>query len=208
MPSASPPAAPTIVHLLERNARIHADRPACYDKLSGSWVATSWRDLDAATRTFGRALVAGGVDAGDVVTILGANRPEWTIAALGAMRVGAIAAGIYTSSSPDEIAYILHHGESKLVVVEDADLLERVRAVWDRVPSLATVVLMRGAEGPGGDERILTWDEFAARAEGVDNAELDRRRDALRADQVADFIYTSGTTGPPKAVMLTHENLR
>jgi len=141
----------------------------------------------------------------DVVAILGANRPEWVISALGAMRIGGISAGIYTTCSADEIGYILGHSESPVIVVETNDQLSRVMEAWADAPALRTVVMMEGAD-PVDDERVLAWDEFLAKADGVED-DLDARLDALRPDQVADFIYTSGTTGPPKAVMLTHDNL-
>ena len=76
---------------------------------------------------------------------------------------------------------------------------------WADAPALRTVVMMEGAD-PVDDERVLAWEEFLAKADGVED-DLDARLDALTPDQVADFIYTSGTTGPPKAVMLTHDNL-
>jgi len=150
-------------------------------------------------------LLALGVGDGDVVTILGANRPEWVISALGAMRVGGVSAGIYTTCSADEIGYILAHSDAPVIVVENNDQLGRVMEAWAGAPELRHVVMMEGAD-PVDDERVLSWDEFLAKADDVED-DLDDRLAALKPDQVADFIYTSGTTGPPKAVMLTHDNL-
>lgn len=198
--------APTILHHLERQANERGDQTALHDKLDGTWRSTSWREYNRLTRQFARALLALGVTEGQVVTILGANRPEWVISALGAMRIGGISAGIYTSCSVEEIAYIAAHSESPLMVVETHEQLARVLEAWAETPNLQTVVLMDGAD-PSGDPRVLSWQEFLTRGDQTEEAEIDRRLEALQPDQVADFIYTSGTTGPPKAVMLTHENL-
>ena len=65
--------------------------------------------------------------------------------------------------------------------------------------------MMRGATATGAD--VLTWDDFLAKAEGIAEAELDQRIDAIEQADVATLIYTSGTTGPPKGVMLSHRNL-
>ncbi len=197
---------PTIIHHLEYNARRQGARPAIHDKVTGTWRTRNWREYNLATRRFAKALMATGFGEGDPLAILGANRPEWTISALGAIRVGGISAGIYTTCSAEEIGFILDHSEAGIIVLETLEQLDRVFEIWDSVPTLQGAVLMEGA-GSHDDERVVTWDEFIASGEGVSDEDLDARLDSLRPDQVADFIYTSGTTGPPKAVMLTHENL-
>lgn len=196
----------TILHHLERHAKELGSRAALHDKVSGQWRSTSWAEYNALTRRAGRALIALGLGEGQVVTILGANRPEWVISALAAMRVGGISAGIYTSCSADEIGYIVSHSESPVIVVENLEQLGRVLEAWGDAPHLQYAVMMDGA-GEHDDPRVMSWQDFLARADEVDDAEIDARLAGLRSDQIADFIYTSGTTGPPKAVMLTHENL-
>ena len=196
----------TIIDHLERHAAATGSRAALHDKLNGTWRTTSWKEYNELTRRAGRAMMAAGLGEGDVVTILGANRPEWVISALGAIRVGGISAGVYTTCSAEEIGYIVGHSESPILVVETQDQLGRVLEVWDELASLKQVVMMRGG-GDHDDPRVVSWEDFLATGDGISDADLDARKDALRPDQVADFIYTSGTTGPPKAVMLTHENL-
>ncbi len=196
----------TIIHHLERNARRQGARAAIHDKTTGSWRRRNWREYNLLTRRFGKALMAAGFGEGDPLAILGANRPEWVIGALGAMRVGGISAGIYTSCSPEEIQYVLEHSEASVIVVETLEQLGRVQQVWDSLPHLKSAVMMEGA-GASDDSRVSSWEDFLDSGSDVSDEELDARLDALRPDQVADFIYTSGTTGPPKAVMLTHENL-
>ena len=181
--------------------------PAIHDKTSGSWHSTSWRDYNSATRAFAKSLLHLDFKPGQAVAILGANRSEWVISALGAMRVGGISAGIYTTSSVEEIGYILAHSDAPLIVVETLEQLDKVLEVWSgEVATLQHVVLMQGA-GEHDDPRVLGWSEFLALGDDIEEARIDEALEALKPGQVADFIYTSGTTGPPKAVMLTHENL-
>lgn len=196
----------TIIDRLEHNARRQGARPAIHDKLTGTWRTRNWREYNLATRRFAKGLMSADLGEGDPVAILGANRPEWTIAALAAMRIGGIAAGIYTTCSPEEIGYILGHSEATVIVVENHEMVDRLLQIWDSVPTLKTVILMEGA-GEHPDPRVIAWDDVIAAGAPVTDEDLDARQAALRPDQVADFIYTSGTTGPPKAVMLTHENL-
>ena len=198
--------ATTILHHLERHAREQGGRAALHDKLTGTWRTTSWKDYNEQTRKFARALLASGMGDGDVVTILGANRPEWVYAAIGAMRIGGTSAGVYTTCSSEEIGYIVDHSESPLIVVETQDQLGRVMDAWPNIPTLKNVVMMSGA-GSNDDPRVSTWEDFLATGDDVEDSRLDEILESLTGDHVADFIYTSGTTGPPKAVMLTHENL-
>ena len=196
----------TILHHLERHARERPHEPAIHDKVSGVWRSTSWRNYNEKTRQVAKALKALGHGEGEVVAILSANRPEWILAALGAMRVGGIGAGIYATCSADEIGYILQHSEAPVLVVERAEQLERVLQAWPEVSTLKKVVTLN-ADAVADDERVISWDAFLELGEEVDDADIDTALANLRSDQVADFIYTSGSTGPPKAVMLTHENL-
>ena len=196
----------TILHHLERHAAERPHEPAIHDKLAGVWRSTSWRNYNQRTRDFAKALLAAGLGEGDVVANLSSNRPEWVISALGAMRVGGISAGIYSTCSSEEIGYVLNHSEAPIVLVEKPEQLERVMKAWPNTPTLRTVVFLGEVEH-SHDGRVVSWDDFIALGEEIDPERVDAALAGLAADQVADFIYTSGTTGPPKAVMLTHENL-
>ncbi len=196
----------TILHHLERHASQRPNEPALHDKVTGTWRTTSWRNYNDKTRKVAKSLMHLGFGDGDVLTILGANRPEWVITALGAMRAGGVSAGVYTTCSSEEIGYIISHSESPVILVENMDQLGRVIEAWPEVPTLKHVVMMEGA-GEHDDARVLSWGDFLAMGDAVEVSTVDEKLASLTGDQVADFIYTSGTTGPPKAVMLTHENL-
>src|SRR5260221_1947527 len=195
----------TIPHRLLGQA---ADRPstiAYQHKVGGRWQPTTWRTYADHVRTAARALITLGFPRGGKVAILGFNRPEWVILDQAAMMAGGAAAGIYTTCSPDEVQYIIHHCEALVVLVEDAAQLAKVKARRDQLPLLNYIVMMRGASATGGD--VLTWDDFLARGNATPEAALDARIDAIAPADLATLIYTSGTTGPPKGVMLSHDNL-
>src|SRR5690606_4784527 len=67
----------------------------------------TWADLDAAARTFGAALVATGVEAGDRVAVWAPNGAEWIVAALGLFRAGAVLVPVNTRFKGAEAADIL-----------------------------------------------------------------------------------------------------
>src|SRR5262245_32006241 len=86
--------------------------PAYYAKRDGTWVPTNWKGYADEVRRAARALIALGFEPGNKVTILGFNRPEWTIFNMAAIAAGGVSAGIYTTCSPEEVQYIVDHSES------------------------------------------------------------------------------------------------
>jgi long-chain acyl-CoA synthetase len=179
--------------------------PAYFVRGASGWEATSWKTYADEVRRAGTALMALGVEAGQPVCILGANRPEWVIFDVGAMAAGAIPAGIYATSSPAECAYILNHCEAPVILVENETQWQKVASVRDELPHLRHVVMMRGG-GSVDDPMVIGWDDFLGRGDGG-AGNLDERLGTLRPDTVSTLIYTSGTTGRPKGVMLTQDNL-
>jgi long-chain acyl-CoA synthetase len=191
--------------LFERAASTPA-RAAYYEKRTyGVWVPTSYRALSAQVLRVGKALMALGCEPGHTVSILGFNRPEWVIFDLASMCIGGAPAGIYTTSSPPEVAYIVRHSRSPVVLVEDEAQYRKIARERSSLPELRWVVIMRGAriDEPG----VIAWDELPARGDGVRDEDFFARMHALRPEGLATLIYTSGTTGPPKGVMLSHRNL-
>jgi long-chain acyl-CoA synthetase len=188
--------------LLEQ-AKRRPERPAYLVKENGIWKSTSWAKYASEVMQAARALVALGFQPGQRVCILGFNRPEWVILDLASMAAGGAPAGIYTTCSADEVQYILHHSEAPLVLVESAEQAKKVFAKRDELPELKHVVVMRGPKVEGA----MAWEDFLARGDAVDEKEIHERIEQLRPEGLATLIYTSGTTGPPKAVMLSHENL-
>ena len=198
--------AETIPARLFEQARVRPQAPAYHVRVGGDWKATNYADYADQTRNCGKALMALGLEPGQTTCILGFNRPEWTIMDIGTMAVGCAPAGIYTTCSPEEVAYIVGHTEAPVVLVENHDQLAKVQAEWDNLPALKYAVLMGGSPAVE-DERVLTWEDFNARAAEVEDSAFSARLEALQQDALATFIYTSGTTGPPKGVMLSHQNL-
>ena len=198
--------ADTIPARLFAQAEKRPGSPAYFEKVDGSFRPVSWSEYTLSVRRAARALISVGLEPGQHVTILGFNRPEWVIMDLACMAAGGAPAGIYATSSPEEVGYITGHAEAPVILVENKVQLDKVLAVRAELPHLRWIVMMRGAHEVD-DAQVLTWDEFLAMADGVDDAEVDRRVAALRPEGLATLIYTSGTTGPPKGVMLMHSNL-
>lgn len=197
----------TVVSRLQDHAAERPDATAVAIRDSSGWRTKSWRQLAEEVRAVSRALIALGVKSGGTVGILGFNRPEWMISCVGSMAAGAVPAGIYQTCSSDQVAYILRHAESRVVVVENREQLEKVEAARGQLRDLRHIVVMSSSDLGEVGAHVLSWEEFLARAEEVPEAEAEAREAAIAAEQIATLIYTSGTTGTPKAVMLSHSNI-
>ncbi|MCB9703863.1 MAG: long-chain fatty acid--CoA ligase [Myxococcales bacterium] len=199
-------ASDTIPARLFEQARRQPSAPAYHVRGPGGWQATSYKDYAGEVRQAAKALINLGFEAGHNVCILGFNRPEWVIFDVAAMAAGGAPAGIYTTCSPPEVQYIVHHAEAPIVLVENASQWEKIKAERERLPHLRHVVTMKGAASID-DPMVMTWEQFMAAGEGVSDEIVNERLAALEPRGLATLIYTSGTTGPPKGVMLCHENL-
>src|SRR5215212_4812816 len=136
----------TIADLLPAAVERYRDAPAVMFKDdAGDWVERSFAEMGDTVRRLSLGLIELGVAKGDKVSILGNTRPEWTYFDFAALSAGAIVVPIYQTNSPEECRYVLDNSDSKVVVVEDAEQLEKVRAVRDQLPHLEHVVLMSGA---------------------------------------------------------------
>ena len=193
----------TLADLLPRAAQLYGDAPAVRYKEDGAWVSHSFDQVQETVRALSLGLTDLGVEKGDKVSILANTRPEWTYFDFAALSAGAVVVPIYQTNSPEECQYVLENSDAKVVVVEDEEQLEKVRAVRDRLPMLEHVVRMTGA-----GEDAISMADLEARGAARDAAEWEARWSSVSPKDICTFIYTSGTTGPPKGCIISHGNYR
>jgi long-chain acyl-CoA synthetase len=181
------------------------ERPAFFTREPSGWQPTSWLGYQAQVQRAARALVALGVQPGQAVCVLGFNRPEWVIMDVAAMMIGAVAAGIYWTSAPGEVAYVIAHSNAAVLLAEDQAQWEKVQGRLPELPRLQKVVMMKGAAATHPMQ--MSWEAFMALGDAQHQTEVDRRLSQIKPEDLGTLIYTSGTTGSPKAVMLSHSNL-
>jgi long-chain acyl-CoA synthetase len=113
-------------------------------------------------------------------------------------------APIYQTNSPEECQYVLHHSDSKAVILEDAEQLEKVRAVRDQLPTLEHIISIEPIEA----DDVITFDTVRERGRTRPPEDFEARIATVEPSDVATYIYTSGTTGPPKGCVIDHGNWR
>ncbi|MDQ5816542.1 MAG: AMP-binding protein, partial [Actinomycetota bacterium] len=199
--------AETIVGRFWERVGEHPERVALRYKGGGGWRDVTWQGYGDISKRAAKGLLALGFSQADKMSLLSHNRPEWFYADVACMSLGGTTAPIYVTNSADQVAYVIGHSESKVAIVEDTEQLEKVLKMRSELPALEKVIVFDGYDGDADGDFVMTWDEFLAGGEGVDDAKFDAALGSVTPDDLATFVYTSGTTGPPKAVMLSHSNI-
>lgn len=195
----------TLTELFQRAAAEHAQCAALQHKVDGEYRSITYAALAHRVMRFARGLAALGVEAGDRVAIIAENRPEWAVADLATLALGAINVPLFTSLSPAQIRYILDHSGARLVIVSNASLLRTVLQATSDDVDVRVVVMDPPASLPDG---AVAFDAVLELADGSPLTEEGYHAAWVQVvpDQLASIVYTSGTTGEPKGVMLTHAN--
>lgn len=194
-----------------KRCQMWADQPALRHKRRGLWATLSWREYFERARAIGLVLRDWGVEAGQVISVLAENRPEWLLTDVGAQCMGIVGNGVYPTSSPDQLLYILTHSETRVLVVENQEQLEKALAVRDKCPLLHRIVIL-DREGLRGlqDPQLVFFDQMLAQGQALaptQAADFERAIAATQPDDIAFLVYTSGTTGPPKGAMMANRNV-
>ncbi|WP_432829555.1 AMP-dependent synthetase/ligase [Dactylosporangium sp. CA-092794] len=163
-----------------------------------------WQDVTCAqfleqVVALARGLLAAGIEPGERVALMSKTRYEWTLVDYAIWTCGAVTVPIYETSSPEQVAWILQDSGAVACFVETEAHREAVQQVHDRAPALAHVWQIEGERG--------AIEQLVAEGGAVPREDVDRRRTATKAEDLATVIYTSGTTGRPKGCMITHRNM-
>jgi len=195
----------TIGGMLREQVERYGDRTMEMVKRNGSWKEISWNGFNKVARNIGLALMSMGVKHGDRAAIFSPNSPEWQMADMGTLSIGAVDVPLYATITAKQAEYILSDSGSRVCFVGTEDHLKRVLEVKGNLPDLMKIVTLDNTASDTPD--VITLKEMIKMGEDYGKPEeFDQRLAAVKPDDLCSFVYTSGTTGNPKGVMLTHNN--
>jgi len=201
----------TLPKLFRHVVEERGDKVAMREKKLGIWRSISWREYGENAKRVGLGLVALGLGPKDVVSIIAENCPEWAYTDMGALSVGSVTNGIYTTDSPRQIEYIINDSGTRFLFAEDEEQLDKILEVRCRCPDLVKIFVfdMEGLHNYT-DDQVMPFTvllELGAAYECEHPGTWDRMVEIAEPNDLAILVYTSGTTGPPKGAMLSHCNI-
>jgi len=190
---------------VERNL----DRVMLYRE-AGKWLPISSRDFgQKVARTTG-ALHSWRIQPGDRVAILSENRPEWPIADVSCLLLGAVTVPLYTTLTAEQTAFVLSDAGCRVIFVSSDQQLHKVISILPKTRIEKIVVMdhleFTGDLAPFADRCVTMLNITRQGAEDL-GTEIERHARAITPDDLATIVYTSGTTGNSKGAMLTHGNI-
>lgn len=198
----------TILARLAQNAAEVPDQIAMRERDHGIWQEYTWADYLRAVLEFAAGLEARGVKPGDVVLVIGDNRPKLYFAMLGAACLRAIPSPAYADAPTEELAAQMEREDIRTAVAEDQEQVDKMMEARARWAHLDLIVYddPRGLAGREPDG-VAGFD--AIRAEGAARLAADPGLAAalIGRSTVHDIVvlmHSSGTTGAPKGIPLKH----
>lgn len=177
---------------------------------AGKWLPISSREFGQKVARTSAALRSWGINKGDRVAILSENRPEWPIADISSLLLGAVTVPLYTTLTPEQTAFVLNDAGCRVIFVSSDQHLHRVISILPQTQIEKIVVMddlaFTGDLAPFAD-RCTTVRSITEHGPDQLSSEIEQIARSITPDDLATIVYTSGTTGNSKGAMLTHGNI-
>lgn len=201
----------TFPRLLLDHAKRRPDAPAMREKEYGIWQTMTWAAMARLVEALACGLHQAGLQRGEHMVVIGANRPRLYATMLAAQSLGAIPVPLYQDAVGAECVFPINNAEVRFAVVEDQEQVDKLLEIRDRCPQISHIYYddprgLRNYDQPGLaalEELIGAGQAFAK----VHPQLFGEQVDMAKPDDVAAMFFTSGTTGNPKGVVHTHNTL-
>ncbi|XP_078010097.1 long-chain-fatty-acid--CoA ligase ACSBG2-like isoform X2 [Phascolarctos cinereus] len=199
--------APLTIHeLVLGTATRYPDLIALGTRNVDGWETITYIEYYELCRKAAKSFLKLGLERFHGVGILGYNCTRWFVADIASIFAGGISVGIFPNNSSQACRFIAENSEANIFMVENDWQLQKILKVQDHLRHLKAIVQYKD-KLTKKLPNTYTWEEFLTLGVTISDEMLDKVIDSQKPNQCCMLVYTMGTTGPPKAVMLSHDNI-
>ncbi|XP_012617118.2 long-chain-fatty-acid--CoA ligase ACSBG2 isoform X2 [Microcebus murinus] len=175
-------------------------------KYKNTWHLLTYIEYYEQCRQAAKAFLKLGLERFHGVGIMGLNSEEWAIAYIGAIMAGGFSVGILSTNTPKACQIIAENSKMNVIVVDNDKQLQKVMQIQGYLKHLKGIVQYK--EVIQSEQRNLySWQRFLDLSHDISDERLDKIIDSQKPNQCCTLVFSLTSMGPPKAVMLSHDNI-
>ena len=196
----------TLPKILKHRAETIPNTVALRDKDLGIWNEITWKEYNDNVSYLALSLSKRGFKPGDVIGLIGDNKPSWLFFELAAQAIGGMSLGIYRDTLDEEVGYLINAAKVNFVYAEDQEQVDKILTI-KRPKNNQISIFYEDSRGLKelNDPKITDMTDLISEGKEIsskDPNKYNKMIEKISGEKNAILCTTSGTTSNPKLAML------